>query len=111
MWVPYRDLRIVSYNTKNTIESTKTRWQPMRRATARTLPGAAAACGRFFLPASARSLSLLGSVRWADAALKTHAGRSYGNAAIDVLRELVVFACFWRCRATKNWVSGGLDCF
>ena len=36
--------------------------------------------GCFFLSTQARSLSLLGSIEWDDAALKPHAGRSDGYA-------------------------------
>ena len=66
------------------------------------------------MPAPARSLSLLGPVEWADAALKLHGERSDSNAASGVLRELVMWwllVCLWRYSATKIRVCGGRGCF
>ena len=60
----------------------------------------------FFLPAPARSLSLLESVRWADAVVKPHAGSIDGNASREAGREVVMWwllGCIWRCSVTKNW--------
>ena len=50
-------------------------------------PRSAAASGRLVLPAPARRLSLLGSLGWAGANPKLHAGSSDGDTAIEVLAK------------------------
>ena len=73
-------------------------------------PRSAAAASRLFLPAPAR-LSPLGSLGWAGAAPKAHAGSSDGDATIEFLREVVnclVLVWFGRQRGMKNWVCDGL---
>ena len=65
-----------------------------RRATARAPPVARAAVADFFCRhrgGTCRSWYLLGG-RWADAALKAHAERSDGNAAIKLVTRGVVVA-------------------
>ena len=77
-------------------------------------PRSAGATGRLFLPAPARRLSLSGSLGWAGAAPKPHAGSSDGDTAIELLRELVtlvVLESSGRQRGMKNWVCDGVDCF
>ena len=54
----------------------------------------------------------MGSVGRADAALKPHAGKSDGNAAIEVMRKFVMWwllARQWGYSATKSWVCVGLE--
>ena len=73
-------------------------------------PRSAADSGRLVSLASARRLSLLRFLGWADAAPKAHAGSSDGDTAIELLSEVVtwmVLIWFGRQRGMKNWVCEG----
>ena len=75
-----------------------------------------AASGRLALPTPAisRRLSLLGSLGWAGAASKPHAGSSGGDTAMERFSEVVtwlVLLWFGRQRGMKNWVPDGFGCF
>ena len=68
-------------------------------------PRSAGATGRLFLPAPARRLSLSGSLGWAGAAPKPHAGSSDGDTAIELRSEVVtwlVLVWFGRQRGRKT---------
>ena len=77
-------------------------------------PQSVATTGRLILPAPTWRLSLLGSLVWAGAAPKPHAGSSDGDTGIEVLSQVVtwlVLMWFREANRDKNRVCDALVFF